>query len=377
MIIGFDAKRAFHNQTGLGNYSRTLISGLMRQYPQHQYALFDTGNPLDLPYFQRQLRESGASWEVISGGWLGKNSRVWGWGSLALKKQLDIFHGLSNEIPLDWKKGKTKVVVTVHDVIFKRFPEGYKSLDRWIYQKKTAFATRHADLIVATSEQTKRDLEAWFPQSVGKIEVVYQDTDAGFHYRKRPEAIARILYQYDLVERPYILCVSKLEKRKNHKNLLEAYKKVMAEIPEDLVLIGGRGDAASEILDKLGDFGGRLRWLGRIESDDLVNLYDGASFCVYPSVFEGFGIPLLEAMRRGKAQISSLGSCFEEVAGSAAIYADSENPISIGEALKSVSLDPRVKSRLELAAQKEIERFDIHQQLEKMMCLYKRLVNEN
>lgn len=377
MTIGFDAKRAFHNLTGLGNYSRTLISGLMRQYPQHQYALFDTGNPMDLPYFQRQLREGGATWNMVSGGWLGKNSRVWGWGSVARKKQLDIYHGLSNEIPMDWKKGKTKAIVTIHDVIFKRYPEAYKPLDRWIYQKKTAFATRHADLIVATSEQTKRDLENWFPQSQGKIEVVYQDTDAGFHYRKRPEAIARILYQYDLVERPYILCVSKLEKRKNHLNLLKAYKRVMTEIPEDLVLVGGRGDEAEEILNQLGEFAGRLRWLGRVETDDLVNLYDGASFCVYPSVFEGFGIPLLEAMRRGKAQISSMGSCFEEIAGSAAIYAEAENPSSIAEAIRSVSLDPRVKTQLELATKKETERFDIHQQLEKMMGLYHQVISEN
>lgn len=373
MKIGYDAKRAFHNITGLGNYSRTLIGGMMKRYPENEYSLMDTGNPMDLPYFIRQLNESGAIWKMESGGWLGKSSRTYGWGSKAKSLGLDIYHGLSNEIPMDWKRGKTKVVVTIHDVIFKHYPSAYKTVDRWIYQRKTAFATRHADLIVATSHQTKADLENWFPESQGKIEVLYQDTDSGFHYRKRPEAVARVLYRFELVERPYILCVSKLEKRKNHKNLLEAYKKIMHLIPEDLVLVGGRGDAADEILDQLGHFEGRLRWLGRLETDDLVNLYDGASFCVFPSVFEGFGIPLLEAMRRGKALVSSTGSCFEEIAGSAAIYANPESQDEIAECLLSVSTKPQVKLRLEEATRIECQRFDPFHQLDALHQLYQKI----
>ncbi|HRH33875.1 MAG TPA: glycosyltransferase family 1 protein [Catalimonadaceae bacterium] len=374
MTIGYDAKRAFHNQTGLGNYSRTLIAGMMKQYPGEAFRLFDVGQPMELPYFIRQLNDSQADWKMETGGWLGKNSRTYGWGSKARSLGLDIYHGLSNEIPLDWKSGKTKAVVTIHDVIFKRFPSSYKPLDRWIYNFKTSFATKKADLILATSQQTKADLERWYPDSLGKIEVVYQDADPGFHYRKRPEAVARILYRHDLVERPYILCVSKLERRKNHKILLEAFKKAMPYIPEDLVLIGGRGDTAEEILNQLGDFEGRLRWLGRVEADDLVNLYDGASFCVFPSVFEGFGIPLLEAMRRGKAQATSTGSCFEEIAGTAALYSPPDNSEALAQSIVNISTKPQIKLALEAACRQEVKRFDPNLQLNRIHQLYQQIL---
>jgi glycosyltransferase involved in cell wall biosynthesis len=371
MKIGFDAKRAFHNQTGLGNYSRTLISGFFNQFPENEYVLFNTPKPLDLPYFNRNLQESGASFRQ----WTGSNfSRFFGWGSVAKREKLDIYHGLSNEIPFDLKKGKVKSVVTVHDLIFKRFPEGYKPIDRWIYDQKCKFLARHADLILATSQQTADDLQAFYPTSQGRVEVVYQDCDINFHYRRRPEAIARVLYKYDLVERPYILCVSKLEKRKNHKTLLEAFRKVMHEIPEDLVLVGGRGDTADEVLPQMDDMQGRLRWLGRVETDDLVNLYDGSAFTVYPSVFEGFGIPLLESMRRGKAIVSSEGSCCGEIAGSAALYADPNSADELASCLLSLSSNSEMRKKLEVSCEMETKRFNPDKLVAQVMEKYRNLL---
>jgi len=374
MNIGFDAERAYHNETGLGNYSRTVISGLMKLHPESNYHLFSTDKPLDLPYFNRSLQESGASWKLENSGFLGKYSRSFGWGSHARKQKLDIYHGLSNEIPLDLKPGKTKIVVTIHDLIFKRYPETYKPIDRWIYDKKSANAATHADLILATSEQTKADIEGYYPQSIGKIKVAYQDVDPAFHFRKRPEAVAKNLYQFDIVEKPYILCVSKLAKRKNHFKLVEAYKKVMHLIPEDLVLVGSRGDAADEILNQLGDLEGRLRWLGQVETDNLVNLYDGCSFTVYPSFFEGFGIPLLESMRRGKAIVSSKGSCFQEIAGPAALYADPQSIDEIAEQILKLSTDSSTKAELEKASATEAKRFEPKKLLENIYQLYQSLL---
>jgi glycosyltransferase involved in cell wall biosynthesis len=373
MKIGYDAKRAYHNPTGLGNYSRTLIGGMLKQHPENEYLLMDTGNPMDLPYFNRQLNDSGANWKYESGGMFGKHSRSYGWGSKARSLKLDVYHGLSNEIPLDWKPGATKSVVTIHDVIFKRYPEAYKALDRWFYNRKTQFACKKADIILATSLQTQSDLEEYYPDSRGRIQVVYQDADPAFHYRKRTEAVAKILYKFDIVERPYILCVSKLEKRKNHKVLLEAFRSVMSQIPEDLVLVGGRGDTGDEILEHLGDYDGRLRWLGNVETDDLVNLYDGASYTAYPSVFEGFGIPLLESMRRGKAIVSSTGSCFQEIAGQAALYADPTRPEEMAQQLLRLSTDAELKRSLETAGQTESKRFDMKVLVETIHGVYRDL----
>lgn len=373
MIIGYDAKRAFHNPTGLGNYSRTLLRAMFKQHPENQYVLFDTKQPMELPYFNRALRESGAPYRYEGGS--GSIGRTFFWGNKAARQRLDIFHGLSNEIPLDWKSGRgPKAVVTIHDVIFRRYPEAYRWTDRLIYQQKTAFACKKADLILVPSKQTRADLEGWFPACKGRVEVLYQDTAPAFHYRKRPEAVAKVLYKYDLVERPYILCVSKLEQRKNHLRLLEAFRMVMNDIQEDLVLVGGRGNTANEVLDQLESFGGRLRWLGAVEADDLVNLYDGSVFTVFPSVFEGFGIPVLESVRRGKAVLAARDSCCEEVAAEAGIYVDPLSPESLAEGIHMISTDAALRFQLEDAARRQAGQFDLKSLTEELHSHYTRLL---
>ena len=373
MNIGYDAKRAFHNPTGLGNYSRTLLTAMFRQHPENSYVLFDTKKPLELPYFQRALRESGAPYRYEGGS--GFFARTFLWGSKAAKFKLNVYHGLSNEIPLDWNPRRgIKSVVTIHDVIFRRYPQAYNRSDRFIYQQKTSFACRKADLILVPSKQTRADLEGWFPSCKGRVEVLYQDTAPAFHHRKRPEAVAKVLYKYDLVERPYILCVSRLEQRKNHLRLLDAFRKVMDEIPEDLVLVGARGDTAEEVLNQLETFGGRLRWLGPVDTDDLVNLYDGSVYTAFPSVFEGFGIPVLESVRRGKAVLTARDSCCEEVAESAGAYADPLSVDSLAEGLWKLSSDASYRFQLEEAARQQAGRFNLASLTEDLFAHYKRIL---
>lgn len=368
MKIGFDAKRAFHNQTGLGNYSRSLVASFMKQFPDNEYFLFDTGMPLSLPYFERSLNESGAAWHRVETSNIG---RVYGWGGKVGKLNLDVFHGLSNEIPLDWKPGKVRSVVTIHDLIFKRFPQTYTSTDRWIYEKKTAFAAKNADVILAASHQTREDLERFFPSSAGKTHVLYQDAEPTFQTRKRPEAVARTLHRYNLIEEPYFLCVSKLEQRKNHLTLIKAFSQIKERVPHSLVLVGGPGDTARDVEKEMDQMPGRLRWLRGIDQDELLNLYDGSEFCVYPSVFEGFGIPLVEAMRRGKALITSTGSCFKEIAGQAALYADPESSDEFATILLDLCLNPSHRDQLATHAQNELKRYDRSNLNNELMTFYR------
>lgn len=370
MKIGFDAKRAFHNQTGLGNYSRSLLASMMKQFPEHEYFLLDTGKPLSLPYFERSLNESGAKWHYMDVPFGGSLRRTFGWGKKVRSLDMDVFHGLSNEIPLDWKPGKTRSVVTIHDLIFKRFPETYKGIDRWIYDRKTSFAARKADVILAASHQTKEDLENFYPASKGKIEVLYQDADPNFQTRKRPEAVARTLQKYTLIEEPYILCVSKLEQRKNHLVLIEAYQKIMDHVPHTLVLVGGAGDMETQVYALMNKMPGRLRWLRGIDPDELLNLYDGSEFCVYPSVYEGFGIPLVEAMRREKALLTSTGSCFEEIAGKAALYANPQDVNAYADQMKRLATSPNERQALIQQAKTELLRFERTQLNAALMGFY-------
>ena len=135
-------------------------------------------------------------------------------GKTAQSLHLDVFHGLSNELPRDIEKSKAKKIVTIHDTIFMRFPQWYKWHDRMMYRKKTIFACQHADTIVATSEQTKADLIHFFNADKSKIEVVYQPCNQIFNTNFSQENLQNIRKKYALPEQ-YMLMVGNIEPRKN------------------------------------------------------------------------------------------------------------------------------------------------------------------
>ena len=172
MKIGFDAKRAFFNPTGLGNYSRTLISSLSNRFPDHEYFLYspkvshnglfsaDTNN--------LQLRiPAGLIAKLAPALW-----RSYGMNRTLKQDKLDLYHGLSHELPAGIKKTKIPSVVTIHDLIYLRYPKYYPAMDRWVYDKKFRHSCRVADRIIAVSEQTRRDLIEFFNVIPEKITVI-------------------------------------------------------------------------------------------------------------------------------------------------------------------------------------------------------------
>ena len=158
MRIGFDAKRAFFNHSGLGNYSRFVISSLQNNYPENEYFLYSP--KLQGPF----LNELSGVFKAPQG--IGKYfSSIWRvrhLGSRAEADGIEVFHGLSNELPADLKSKSIRKVVTIHDVIFKRYPEFYNKVDGWIYNRKTQYSCDLADEIVVVSTQTKDDLLNFF-----------------------------------------------------------------------------------------------------------------------------------------------------------------------------------------------------------------------
>ncbi len=170
MNIGFDAKRYFHNNTGLGNYSRTLVGGLAHFYPEHEYFLF---NPK--PSKRHQKPSFKNVHEVLPDGPLSKRiPALWrsNWVKKDIKKEcIELYHGLSHEIPVGIHKTSVKSVVTIHDLIFERFPTQYKKMDAFIYRRKILYACAHANRIIAISEQTKTDLIDFYKIEPVKIEV--------------------------------------------------------------------------------------------------------------------------------------------------------------------------------------------------------------
>lgn len=329
MRIGFDAKRAFNNYTGLGNYSRFIIEALQRYLPDWEYVAYT-------PKVGKKTWKGAANLSLR----MPKKGILKGlWRSFFIGKQLEedhiaIYHGLSNELPFGLKARGIKTVVTIHDLIFLRYPTMYPFWDRLIYRFKFKWACAMADKIVAVSEQTKRDIIHYYGTNPAKIAVIYQDCDQAFHQEIAPEIVLKTREAYELTK-PYILCVSTFTERKNQLNLVKAFEK-MAIRHIDLVLVGGKGAYQTQIEKYIATQGiTGVRIINSVPFNDLPALYQGASLFVYPSVFEGFGIPIVEALHSGIPVVAATGSCLEEAGGDACLYAD---PYSIDEWVEKMKI---------------------------------------
>ena len=315
MKIGFDAKRAFNNSTGLGNYSRLVILSLLKNFPEHQYYLF---TPTIDEKFKNTFSEYNNVEIIAPENYLHKKFhaawRSYSIGDIVNDLSLDIFHGLSNEIPNGINNKKTKTVVTIHDLIFLRYPDYYNTIDAYIYKKKFKRACQSADLILAASQQTKSDISDYFKIDEQKIKVLYQDCDDAFAKQFTPEEKLTIIKKYNLPKQ-FILCVGTIEKRKNQLNILKALAKLSKDW--NLVLIGKKTDYAKELFDfaSSNNLNDRLHILENISFDDLPIIYQCSQVFVYISEFEGFGIPVLEAMKSEIPIITSNTSSLPEVIG--------------------------------------------------------------
>ncbi len=362
MLIGFDAKRAFRNNTGLGNYSRGVIGGVMSYElrvkseagtvvlytpsVKGRYEHFFENMPL-------RVVEPKGVWKVMKSVW-----RSVGVSRAVKKDGVELFHGLSHELPYGLPKG-VKKVVTMHDLIVYRFPEFFKPADRVIHRLKMRHACRVADVVVAISEQTKRDLMEFLEVPEEKIRVVYQSCDSAFWGVKGSEegvypegdlstaeikqmtakkgserTNVEVREKYGLPDR-YILCVGTLEERKNQLRVIEAMKRLPQDVA--LVLVGRpRGDYGQRVLACTNE---RVRVLSGASFTDFPSLYRGAVASVYLSRFEGFGIPVLESLCCDCPVVTSDVSSMPEAGGEAALYAAPEDVDTVAAHLLRLCTD--------------------------------------
>jgi glycosyltransferase involved in cell wall biosynthesis len=334
MRIGFDAKRAFHNERGLGNYSRDLIRIMHENYPEEDYFVF---NPKPA---QKDLMSSGIiSNQILPEGLISKVLPSL-WRSYGICKsiknlKIDLYHGLSQELPFGINKYKVKTVVTFHDAIFMRYPELYDKFYREIFIKKNRYAISVSDGIVAISEQSKRDAIEFFNAPEDKISVVYQGCNQAFRIPVSDEDKEKCKLRFSLPAN-YILTVSALEERKNLKFLIKSYAISQKMLP--LVIVGNESQYGIQLKQLVAELKitENVIFLHQVENVDLPVIYQMASLFVFPSVFEGFGIPILEALCSGVPVITSEGSCFAETAGDAAIYIDPYKHDELAEAMDNV-----------------------------------------
>lgn len=376
MRIGFDGKRAVQNFTGLGNYSRYIMDILCQFGPENEYVLYAPKkrenkrlDKLTKQYQQLQLSyPTTSSWKKFSSLW-----RVWGVTRQLEKEKIDIFHGLSNELPLNIHQSEVKSIVTIHDLIFLRYPQYYHSIDRKIYTYKFRKACENADKIIAISECTKRDIIEFFRIPADKIEVVYQGCDPSFIHPVAEEKKREVRAKYQLPDH-YILNVGSIEERKNALSAVQALMMLPEQI--HLVIVGRH----TEYTDKVEHFikenklEERVHIISNVPFDDLPAFYQLAEIFVYPSRFEGFGIPIIEALYSGIPVVAATGSCLEEAGGPDSIYVHPDDIKGMADAFKQIYADPERKKNMIEKGHSFAKRFSEEKQAEEILNIYKKLM---
>lgn len=376
--LGFEAKRAFHNSRGLGNYCRTLIEGLDTYCPQHEKFLYSPEDKKgQYQDFSQGLKHAKFCWPQ---GVVGKfSSSLWRSFLLshqAQKDQLDLFHGLSHELPYGIEKCSFKKVVTIHDLIFLRYPEFFPWIDRKIYFKKFQHSVKVSDKVLAICEQTKRDIVHFLGVPEKKIEVIYQSCHPRFYHSWSSSQKESLKKSLSLPEQ-YILYVGAFEKRKNVLSLIHAFALLKDELPHSLVLIGQGRSYKKRMLDLIDHYDLKDRIvLMNPPNDELPGIYQLADLFAFPSFFEGFGIPLVEALFSGTPVVTSEGSCFPESAGPHSLYIDPNRVDDLAQAMRSVLTDSDKARSMAMSGIEYAERFHLKNTTRALENFYFSVISE-
>ncbi len=370
MKIGFDAKRFFNNTTGLGNYSRALIKNIIRVEPKNNYLLYSSKVKSEIEKsLQNEMLGVKSSKKLFWRQWRVVNDLT--------KDEVQIYHGLSNEIPLGIHKTKIKSVVTIHDLIFKIYPRTYKFFDTKIYDFKFRYACEKSDKIIAISESTKNDIVRYYKVSPEKIEVVYQSCNPDFYSMLSKEAVSKQLEEYDLPNR-FMLYVGSVIERKNLLTIVKAQEKINPDIRIPLVIVGKGGDYKNQVKQYIKDknLSDYFIWLENLDNNKhLQALYQKADLFIYPSIYEGFGIPVVEALLSKTPVITSNVSSLPEAAGPGSICINPEDEKLMKDSIELVLTNKSIKSEMEERGYSYAhENFNGTKCAEKVLEVYSKLI---
>lgn len=375
MKIAFDGKRAVKNGTGLGNYSRYVLESLCRHADSDDKFIVYSPKGRMNAWMQRIIDTFSSCLSlVINSSVFASVWRTFGVTHDAEDAGAEIFHGLSNELPLNIGKSKMKSVVTIHDLIFRRMPECYKFVDRKIYDYKFRKAAENADVVIAVSECTKKDIVELYHIDADKIKVVYQGCDAQFAREISEDEKSRVAKKYDLPQR-YILNVGSIETRKNALQIVRALKNIDDAV--SLVIVGRRTKYAAKIDEVVKNNGldARVKIISGIDFKDLPAVYAQAEVFVYPSFYEGFGIPIVEALNVGVPVVAATGSCLEEAGGASSIYVDPTSDGEMSDAINRVMADSDLRTKMIADGKEYAKRFSEEQCAREIFDIYRSLTS--
>jgi glycosyltransferase involved in cell wall biosynthesis len=380
--IGIDYTSAVFQGAGIGRLTRNIVDGLAQIDEQNEYVLLVQGRGSS-----RQAQSTGIRNAALGTRspnfrqvrtWI--NERWWHriWFRLHLPLavewaigQVDLFH--SPDFTLPPVRRGTRTIVTVHDLSFVRMPECFEPALLAYLMANVPRAIARADWILADSESTRQDLVALLDAPADRISVIYPGIEPRFHAITDADVLQRVRTRYDLPER-FVLSVGTVQPRKNYVGLMRAF----ARLPESnvsLVIAGGRGWLSDDIYRAVEELGldARVRFLGFVDDVDLPALYSMAALFALPSLYEGFGIPLLEAMACGTPVIAADNSSLPEVVGDAGILVDAHDTDALAQAMQQLLEDTEQQQRLARRGRARARQFTWRHAAEQLLSTYRRV----
>jgi glycosyltransferase involved in cell wall biosynthesis len=367
MNIGFEAKRVFHNKTGLGNYGRDLIRILSTYYSENKYLLYNPKSSKETLFVTKgtnvfEKNPNSIFYKKFKNWWRQK-----GVVQDLVDDKIDLFHGLSGEIPMGLRKKNIKSIVTIHDLIFVRYPQFYSYFDRRIHLYKFKKAAQKADLIVAISEQTKSDIVSFLGINESKIKVIYQGCQEVFKNQYTSTQKEAVKQKFQLPN-TFVLNVGTIEERKNALTIVKAIK----QLDISLVLIGKQTSYANQIHEyiKANDLHDRVLFLQGISAEELATIYQLATVFVYPSIFEGFGIPIIEALFSKTPVITNKNGVFPEAGGPTSMYIEPFDVTDLQYKINQIVADTNLSNEMKEKGFEFAQKFNDKLIAEKLMGYY-------
>ncbi|PIR99066.1 hypothetical protein COT87_01450 [Candidatus Collierbacteria bacterium CG10_big_fil_rev_8_21_14_0_10_44_9] len=376
MVIGIDSSRAFiPNKTGTENYSYQLIKALLRlpESKLHTFVLFVRPNAILPQYLDGYTNvivkevnwkylwtQIGLAWET----WKAQTHPVCGSPSHRVCRGLDVLWVPAHTLPV-LRNPKVKTVVTIHGLEYKWLPEYKNLLQRWYLPLSTFYAAKSASKLIAVSKFTRNQLVKELYTSSEKVKVIWEGVEIHTPGVWEPFTPG-VLAKYGLQNKKYVLFVGTVQPRKNLVALIEAFSHfasgyALDTVPIKLVIAGGIGWEAEEILQAPSKFGvqEKVVFMGRVSDLELHKLYLGALMYVQPSITEGFGLPVLEAMKSGVPVITSDGGALPEIVGEAGVIVKLKTDF-VGELAKTIKRllsDQRLRKRLIAMGYERVKEF--------------------
>ncbi len=381
MHIGIDITSAVTQSAGIGRYTRELVRALFALNAPHTYTLFyasekRVARPIEPLPPQTRLRRL-----PIHDKWL---ARLWHRLHIPLPVEwitgrVDLFH--SPDFTLPPTLPRTRTLLTVHDLSFMRDPDSAVAPLRRYLTRAVSRSVSRAHRVLADSQATKDDLVLLFGTPPGKIDVLLSGVDARFRPVRDPAALAAVRARYDLGSGPFILAVGTIQPRKNYVRLIQAFAQVVGrwwQIGTDLmgdvnlVIAGGKGWMTDAIFTEVARLGlqGRVKFTGFVDDADLPALYSASTVFAYPSLYEGFGLPALEAMACGAPVIGSNVSSIPEVVGDAGLLVDPLDVDAIAAGLIGLLKDASARDDYMRAGIQRAARFTWEAAARRLLSIY-------